>query len=211
MNEDKNKIASILFAIGIIEMILSFAIGIVTGSTANKFIPGFALFTALPWWIGGFIAGMLFIGFSEIIKLLHQINSKLGGRGIPSRLRAAGRKEAGSSGAAHVSGTEQIFRLLVIKYKERIFQGFLTISSEQISIFEQNANSLMPLKKKCIDILKEDVDGGEYNQANNGITIRFLNGERGMESIEITTFSEKQTDDMIRIVNELAAQSRMET
>jgi len=210
LNEDKNHIASILFVIGIIVIVLSFVIGIVVGSTANMFFPRFVMFAALPWWLGGFTTGMLLIGFAEVIKLLHQINNKLGGRGIPGRLRAAGRVGAGSGGAGHTSGTEQIFRLLVFKYREYAFQGFLAIGSEQVSIFEQNANSLVPLKKKFIDILKDDIDGGEYNHANNGITIRFRDFEREMDSIEITTFSEKQTEDLIRIINELAALNRKE-
>lgn len=32
---------------------------------------------AFTWWVIGIVGGLLFIGFSEVIRLLHEINEKL--------------------------------------------------------------------------------------------------------------------------------------
>ena len=32
---------------------------------------------ALPWWTGGFVAGLLFYGIGEVIELLNQINQNI--------------------------------------------------------------------------------------------------------------------------------------
>ncbi|MUK88927.1 hypothetical protein GMD78_11030 [Ornithinibacillus sp. L9] len=81
----ENMIAKILFIIGIVNIVLGFIIGLV-GAAEDQVVydafgmgrvqSGFNFTYFISWATGGFVTGMLFIGFSEIIKLLHVINWK---------------------------------------------------------------------------------------------------------------------------------------
>ncbi len=82
--EKENQIAKVLFYIGIAEIVAGFIMGIVF---ANQDVPSylfedqsdqtaFAWSTAVAWWIGSFVTGMLFIGFSEVIEILDTKLSK---------------------------------------------------------------------------------------------------------------------------------------
>ncbi|WP_010529720.1 hypothetical protein [Lentibacillus jeotgali] len=71
MNE--NIIAKILFIIGIAQMAAGLIIGIIAVS-ANYYMVSWSVFFA--WTGGGFVIGMLFIGFAENIRLLNSINEK---------------------------------------------------------------------------------------------------------------------------------------
>lgn len=73
MNE--NVVGKILFYIGIVQIAAGVITGLIIGSLDPYSIMNWSLFFA--WTIGGFISGMLFIGFSEIIWLLHAMNLKL--------------------------------------------------------------------------------------------------------------------------------------
>ncbi|WP_188456893.1 hypothetical protein [Virgibacillus oceani] len=84
MNE--NIVAKILFIIGVAQMVVGFLLGIILAN-ADYFYDGFVWSTFLAWTIGGFVSGMLFIGFSEVIKLLNAINGKM------TPLEAAGDKK----------------------------------------------------------------------------------------------------------------------
>ncbi|QKY68342.1 hypothetical protein [Lentibacillus sp. CBA3610] len=72
MNE--NVIAKILFIIGVAQMAAGLIIGLIT-VTANFYMMNWQVFFA--WTLGGFVSGMLFIGFAENIRLLHSINEKM--------------------------------------------------------------------------------------------------------------------------------------
>lgn len=72
---DDNKVATVLFIIGVVEM----AVGLICGiAFAKQPIPGFEFETEfsmsvfIAWTIAGFVSGMLFIAGSEIIKLLQK-------------------------------------------------------------------------------------------------------------------------------------------
>ena len=65
----ENKIASILKVVAIIIYAYAFLIGAVIVAT-----DGFLMTLAL--WFGGFAAGSMFLGLSEIVRLLHEINQK---------------------------------------------------------------------------------------------------------------------------------------
>ncbi|MFD1040563.1 hypothetical protein ACFQ3N_19485 [Virgibacillus byunsanensis] len=79
MNE--NVVAKILFTIGVIQiglgLILGFALANVNTNLNGYYqsVMDWSLF--FGWAFGGFVSGMLFIGFYEIIKLLHKINEKM--------------------------------------------------------------------------------------------------------------------------------------
>jgi hypothetical protein len=64
----QNKIARILFVIGILTIICGGAIGLLLMMKD---------FTGVMFFISAVVSGVFVIGFSEIIKLLDQINRKL--------------------------------------------------------------------------------------------------------------------------------------
>ncbi|MGP4108597.1 hypothetical protein [Virgibacillus sp. L01] len=72
MNE--NIVAKILFIIGIAQMSIGLIVGLILGNADYHGVMNWSI--VFMWTIGGFISGMLFLGFSEIIKLLHAINEK---------------------------------------------------------------------------------------------------------------------------------------
>lgn len=74
-NEDTqtNSISEIIKIIGFIEIIAGVFLGLFVGSQFREF----SWLLALPWWAISFIAGMLLIGFSEVIRLLHEINEQM--------------------------------------------------------------------------------------------------------------------------------------
>ncbi|SFE04730.1 hypothetical protein SAMN05216238_107192 [Lentibacillus persicus] len=72
MNE--NIVAKVLFIIGVAQMAAGLIIGLVTANT----IPyGMSWMLFFAWMLGGFVSGMLFIGFAENIRLLHNIHEKM--------------------------------------------------------------------------------------------------------------------------------------
>lgn len=79
----KNPVATTLTVISWIIFIGGFIAGIVLGK--QPVIRGtyyqhvdmeFSFAAALVWWATSFISGMIFLGFAEIIKLLHAIKNK---------------------------------------------------------------------------------------------------------------------------------------
>lgn len=72
----ENLVAKILYVIGIVLMVSGLLFGFIFASFDFHY-GGFISPIFIPWALGGFIFGMLFIGFSEVIKLLHEINGKL--------------------------------------------------------------------------------------------------------------------------------------
>ena len=70
---DSNPIATALTIIAIIDFIGWFIIGIVLG---RDFYDDFSIIHALLYWVIGAVSGIMLLGFSEIIKLLHSINNK---------------------------------------------------------------------------------------------------------------------------------------
>lgn len=81
-----NKISQILYYIGIFIIGISFIIGIVNGNVVSEF-DDFFYESSFSWGtffttvLIGLISGMVVIGLSEIIKLLHSINVKMGENG----------------------------------------------------------------------------------------------------------------------------------
>lgn len=72
----ETTVASILFFIGIAIMVIAFIVGMVLGQP-EKYSNGDAN-TKIMFicWGTGFISGMTFIGFAEVIKLLQKVSDK---------------------------------------------------------------------------------------------------------------------------------------
>lgn len=73
----ENKISMVLFVIGLIYIFLGFILGIALGeeNIPGGYERGRQIWSVtFTWWSGGFVSGMIFIGFSEIIEQLHQSN-----------------------------------------------------------------------------------------------------------------------------------------
>jgi hypothetical protein len=62
----------LLLAIGIGEIIVGLLVGFVAGNQ-----DGFHLFTALGWWVGGFVSGVAFIALALIFETLERVESNL--------------------------------------------------------------------------------------------------------------------------------------
>ena len=65
----KNTVAGVLKILAVLIFIGSFIAGIVVG----KEVAGMTL----VYWIAGLFAGTMLLGFSEIVRLLHEINRKM--------------------------------------------------------------------------------------------------------------------------------------
>lgn len=71
----ENIVAKILFIIGIAQMAIGIIVGLILGNQ-DYYISVMNWSIFFTWTIGGFISGMLFIGFAENIRLIHAINEK---------------------------------------------------------------------------------------------------------------------------------------
>ncbi|GGM42841.1 hypothetical protein GCM10011351_30990 [Paraliobacillus quinghaiensis] len=72
MNEE-NKVSNILFYIGVFEIVLGLFLGFLNGTVRTGYSTEFVWSVFLTWFAIGFASGMLFIGFAEVIKILHNI------------------------------------------------------------------------------------------------------------------------------------------
>lgn len=70
---ETNSIAALLKVIAIITYVGAFILGIALGRDNWG---DFYFEVALIYWAVGFVSGSMFLGFSEIVRLLHEINQK---------------------------------------------------------------------------------------------------------------------------------------
>ncbi|WP_102349133.1 hypothetical protein [Bacillus sp. Marseille-P3661] len=75
----RNIVSNILFYIGVAEMIVGIILGFLFARPESDYPGTFIPSIFFSWALVGFLIGMLFIGFSEVIKLLDNINNKLNG------------------------------------------------------------------------------------------------------------------------------------
>lgn len=76
----KNSVAEVILIVGISIIIISFISGIIIMGNSNdelSYNSQVSFEVAIICWISGGISGLIFIGFSEIIKILHDIRRKL--------------------------------------------------------------------------------------------------------------------------------------
>lgn len=73
----ENSIARVLRSIAFIEIIAGIFIGVFLGNNSDLYGYGTNYSVVLLWVAIGFISGMLFLGFAEIIDKLHSIDLKL--------------------------------------------------------------------------------------------------------------------------------------
>jgi vacuolar-type H+-ATPase subunit I/STV1 len=73
VNAQTNTVASVIFFIGIVEIVAGLFLGFYFGYNGNEI----RWSITSPIWVMGFVSGMMLIGFSEVIKLLHSIRQKL--------------------------------------------------------------------------------------------------------------------------------------
>ena len=74
----ENPISKALKVIGVLEIAAGLIIGLILGYEDSAYGSSEMNFGVVFYWtIIGFVSGMLFIGFSEVIQLLHNINEKL--------------------------------------------------------------------------------------------------------------------------------------
>ncbi|MGM1046041.1 MAG: hypothetical protein ACQEXX_07840 [Bacillota bacterium] len=73
---ENNIFHKTLHYIGVSIFVISFIAGIVFASEKDGYHTSFSLVTAITWWTSGFISGISFMAFGEIIKILHDIRGK---------------------------------------------------------------------------------------------------------------------------------------
>ena len=66
-----NALATAIMIIGSVIDLCAFFAGIMLGQAAESFM------TMLLFWVAGILSGTLMLGFSEVIRLLHEINQKM--------------------------------------------------------------------------------------------------------------------------------------
>ena len=66
----RNRVEKLLQIVAIAIYAIGFIVGIWMGSNAESFL------AMVPAWMGAFISGSAFLGFSEIIRLLQEIKSR---------------------------------------------------------------------------------------------------------------------------------------
>ena len=68
-----NSVARLLKTIAIIVYVCGFICGFLLGKDhyGDLYFP-----LVLPYWVVGFVCGSMFLGFAEIVRLLHEINQK---------------------------------------------------------------------------------------------------------------------------------------
>ncbi|TBL69937.1 hypothetical protein [Paenibacillus thalictri] len=80
-SDGENAVAKIIRIIAIVEMVLGLIVGykLANSEIANILHTksGFQWSVALTWWISTIVSGFLLLGFSEIVRLLHEINNKV--------------------------------------------------------------------------------------------------------------------------------------
>jgi len=67
---EDTSIANILYWLGVLTIVFSIIAGISIGNEHYEFLWSIAII----YWAVGFVFGMLLIGFSEIIRLIHNIS-----------------------------------------------------------------------------------------------------------------------------------------
>lgn len=72
---ETNNVSMTLFWIGILEMLIAFIVGIMLNEPEYSLDDRNWNLTLICWGTG-FISGMTFIGFAEVIKLLQKISDK---------------------------------------------------------------------------------------------------------------------------------------
>ena len=70
-NASSNIIAKVIMIIAIVIYVCGFFAGIMVGLQVESFL------TTLLYWVAAALSGTLMLGFSEVIRLLHEINSKI--------------------------------------------------------------------------------------------------------------------------------------
>lgn len=80
----ENIVAKILFIIGVAQITIGIFVGILFGFEGAEYGNQFSWALFFTWSVGGFILGMLFIGFAENIQLLQKIYLKIG-REVPEQ------------------------------------------------------------------------------------------------------------------------------
>ncbi|RSL33838.1 hypothetical protein D7Z54_09110 [Salibacterium salarium] len=88
--ERNNGIAKVLMVIGIAEIILGFIAGLVFGRVEVSSYSSEQIWSVtFIWWISSFVSGMLVIGLSEIIELLHKLNLQFQSNDVSSSKKIA--------------------------------------------------------------------------------------------------------------------------
>ncbi|MBP1949743.1 hypothetical protein [Virgibacillus litoralis] len=137
MNE--NVVAKILFIIGIAQMSIGIIVGLILGNADYYGVMNWSIF--FTWAIGGFVSGMLFLGFSEIIKLLHMINEK-----TPSLTKEAFHNMKPLEGDSSVSWTLEELD------KEKIKEKYI----------DEDISEIVPSPKEGFCLVKFKGDSGYY-------------------------------------------------
>lgn len=90
----ENIVAKILFIIGVAQITIGIFIGLLFGFEGSGFANQFGWALFFTWSVGGFVIGMLFIGFAENIQLLQRIYFKMGGDNEPQQGQMMPEEEA---------------------------------------------------------------------------------------------------------------------
>lgn len=162
----RNSVAKILLVIGIIEIILSFIVGVIA---AQDYVD-FNIVVALMWWIGGFVSGMLIIGFSEVINLLQSISSKL-----DKKPNSNSNQKVNNASKLTPHEDEIVFKSMRLYVGNDEVDGILKLSKDVLSFYRSKDES--PFQLNISSIQNATVDDEVSHKTF--INIEYLDNDNG--------------------------------
>lgn len=179
----KNAIAAVLFGIGLGIIIVCLFAGIFAGQVRSRFSTetSFHIVLALPWWIGGFISGMFFVGLSEGLKLLQEIRNKLYENEKKEEKREQPEQEKKSEPDPPAEN-DAVFHGVSMHIGPMKHDGCLKITPETLSFYEEDDTKIFEMDRNNIESLTIVDDppththvaiGCKDDQAND-VTITFF-------------------------------------
>lgn len=167
---NQNVIRNILFYIGIGIMVVSFFVGCAAASKVDAYrYHHFSISVLFSVWAKGFVAGMLVIGFSEIIRLLQAIYDKMPA-GSNSELESAvseeneaaaaadGQKETATDDQKLVSESDPELLKVTIQTGDDQMDGFLSLDMEQFTLLSSAQTQVLSMHPRDIRELQYNAD-----------------------------------------------------
>lgn len=146
--QTNNKIALVLFWIGLVEIIAGVIVGLIMGQPKYQLNDKFSFTTAISWWAAGFVSGIILIGMSEIIKILDKINQKIGGSDklqfdSIETVDMTGEDVSSSSLSTNTEDIKENNIFLDITFGDATYKGILMKTRDSIHLYDAVSGNLL--------------------------------------------------------------------
>lgn len=164
----RNTISSILLGIGILEIVICLIVGLIN------------LPSSLAWWIGGFITGMIFIGFSEVIHLLQK---------IADRLDTKNNQNLNSSKRIPSHEYEYLYEEMRLMNPGPIIDGVLTLSRDKLVFY--NTDTVVHLEIPIKDIVECSLN--DETPILTNVAVQYKDPSGDLNSIQLFNCMDRDT------------------